>query len=254
MPAPTALGEQPRSSKRTRRVGSSAIAFLVLSAMSPVAVSGETCWGWEERLISPASRSGHAAAFDPNRGVMLLFGGQYEFPPGMANDTWEWNGASWRRVATIGPSSYQSVATMFDSVRNEFVLFAGSTTLGKTWIWSGFEWRRASAAGPGPRTGFAMAFDNPRGEAILFGGKSGASGSRMPGDGTDRTGRSPRTRVSPALASTPSHSTPSVVSSCCLAAAARTIRSSARRGNGTGRSGAGCHSTPAHPHSDSIMQ
>ena len=44
--------------------------------------------------MAPSARSEHAMAFDPARGVIVLFGGKAA--DGMLlGDTWEWNGSAW---------------------------------------------------------------------------------------------------------------------------------------------------------------
>lgn len=55
---------------------------------------------WTEialRGATPGLRSNHAMTYDPARHRTILYGGDNEQPRTL-NDTWEWDGASWRRV------------------------------------------------------------------------------------------------------------------------------------------------------------
>jgi len=42
-------------------------------------------------------------------------------------DTWEWDGVSWARVATSGPSRRTDAKMAYDSTRGKVVLFGGAT-------------------------------------------------------------------------------------------------------------------------------
>jgi hypothetical protein len=37
-------------------------------------------------------------AYDRRRDRVVLFGGRKGWPDGDLNDTWEWDGATWRRI------------------------------------------------------------------------------------------------------------------------------------------------------------
>lgn len=64
-------------------------------------------WTWtgaEWRKLADASSAGPAPrataqlAYDPKRDRVVLFGGRNGWPDGDLNDTWEWDGATWRRI------------------------------------------------------------------------------------------------------------------------------------------------------------
>ena len=63
-------------------------------------------------------------AFDPRRRVAILHGGYTTGLGGYANDTWEWDAASWSQVGT-GPNRGEHILA-FDSVSNR-VLFCGGS-------------------------------------------------------------------------------------------------------------------------------
>jgi hypothetical protein len=64
-------------------------------------------WAWtgtEWRKLADASAAGPAPrasgqlAYDQERDRVVLFGGRNRWPDGDLNDTWEWDGATWRRI------------------------------------------------------------------------------------------------------------------------------------------------------------
>ncbi|MBX3388773.1 MAG: hypothetical protein KF691_04900 [Phycisphaeraceae bacterium] len=134
---------------------------------------------WTRRATTgPSSRQSHAMAFDPAHQYVLLFGGSGT-PSGssLQGDTWKWNGTSWTRVATAGPSARRAASMAFDELRGEVVLFGGENLtafLGDTWTWNGSVWTIRTSEGPSPRSGASMSFDIGRGSVILSGGRDGS--------------------------------------------------------------------------------
>jgi hypothetical protein len=124
-------------------------------------------------------------AYDSQRGVIVLFGGDAGTFPRLG-DTWEWDGATWTQRATTGPEKRSDAGMTFDSVRGVCVLFGGIavpqpnefTYFGDTWTWDGSVWTRVSNTGPSPRRRVAMTFDALQGRAIIFGGER-AGGSAL---------------------------------------------------------------------------
>jgi hypothetical protein len=86
--------------------------------------------------------------------------------------------AFWTQKQHFGPAARYDHAMVFDSVRQQTLLFGGagasSPLLGDTWGWDGDLWRQVSDIGPTPRARHAMAFDTGRGRTVLFGGAGGA--------------------------------------------------------------------------------
>jgi N-acetylneuraminic acid mutarotase len=101
----------------------------------------------------------------------VLFGG---FSNIFLNDTWEWDGEAWTRVADTGPTPRGAHAITFDSVRQRVVLFGGLSAdidpLNDTWEWDGAVWTHVADTGPSPRMEHAMTFDSVRQRVVLFGG------------------------------------------------------------------------------------
>lgn len=145
-------------------------------------------------------------AFDPIQLETLLFGGSSQVFVD-SNDTWSWNGGSWRLLQPANrPSVRREPTLVADPVRGRIVLFGGldmTTTfapLQDTWTWDGFDWTRVLPANaPSPRMGAAATHDDARGEVVLFGGE-GRSGLQPFGladtwvwDGVTWRGRQPTT-------------------------------------------------------------
>jgi hypothetical protein len=128
-----------------------------------------TNWLRRSPTRSPSARHGHAMAYDPARGVVVLFGG------GQLSDTWEWDGANWtQRFPATSPSARSQHGLVYDVARGRLVLFGG--TLGgpvyflDTWEWIGNDWVQRLAAG-GVRGGPAV-YDSGRDRVVQFSGES----------------------------------------------------------------------------------
>ena len=162
---------------------------------------------------APSPRKNHAIAYDSQRGVSVLFGGQGG--SGLIGDTWEWNGTAWAQVGGSSPSApspRREYAMAYDSQRGVSVLFGGedhSGLLGDTWEWDGSSWTQAATAGPAARQTHAMAYNSLRGFTVLFGGQDSnfnRLGDRWSWDGSSwaqLTATSPAARNSHALAYDP---------------------------------------------------
>jgi hypothetical protein len=136
----------------------------------------------------PGPRTFPATAFDRRRGRLVLFGGNRVLfgkeprQDTLLDDTWEWDGASWRQSAARGPPARSESAACYDARRGRVVLFGGwcwvngeRKRLGDTWELDGARWERMSDSGPEGRSGVALAFDAGRGATVLVGGSAGRS-------------------------------------------------------------------------------
>ena len=131
---------------------------------------------------NPNFRQNYAAAFDYNRGVLVLFGGSDT--TGTFLDTWEFDGLEWRQIATPGPSGRNDPTMAYDASTGRMVLFGGRSAtqqaLADTWSWDGSTWTALSpATSPTARHSAAAHYDVARGEVVLFGGASGLPGTRF---------------------------------------------------------------------------
>ncbi|MEP6508769.1 MAG: kelch repeat-containing protein [Gemmatimonadales bacterium] len=161
-------------------------------------------WSWDgtswtqEQDTGPAARTKHGLAYDVARDRVVLFGGfsvttaqtqvtvtdhswwggtsshtethtatSYQF----FDDTWEYNGAMWTRVADTGPAArhsfgiaYNGKATLLLGGRD------GTTTFRDTWQWNGAHWTERQEIGPSSRSALAAGYDSTRDRMVIFGG------------------------------------------------------------------------------------
>lgn len=86
---------------------------------------------WVQRtdVGSPGQRSHHAMAFDSDRGVVVLFGGQIGNPGSVAylQGTQEYDGRSWKQVHVTGlePPARSYHAMTYDPLSKNILLFGG---------------------------------------------------------------------------------------------------------------------------------
>jgi hypothetical protein len=138
-------------------------------------------WSWdgtrwtEVTGTQPPARAEAAAAWDPKRKRMVLFGG-YTWKDGRRErlqDTWEFNGQAWARFSTTGPSARSGAAMAFDPELGQVVLFGGSGATNDTWIWDGTAWSEAPAPTPPPGRFNAAMAGPATGSILRFGGWDG---------------------------------------------------------------------------------
>ncbi len=139
--------------------------------------------GWRSVPVSvhPAARWGAAAAYDPEIGAVVMFGGAGA--GGYLNDTWECiaspGTADWTVVSTSSAPSPRAEASLaYDPALGELVLFGGlgrSGPSGETWVFRGGTWTDLTNTGPSPRYGAAMAYDPSTGRLVLFGGENASA-------------------------------------------------------------------------------
>lgn len=132
---------------------------------------------WAERQTdgAPAQRQGVGLAFDSNRNVLTVFGGQPR-----PNEVWELNEALvWSKrenvvVAPI-PSRLAGFAMAYDPIHRLYVGFGGhseSNALSATILWDGVAAARQPDLSPSPPgvRGTNMVWDPFRERIVLFGG------------------------------------------------------------------------------------
>ncbi|MDQ4123199.1 MAG: hypothetical protein M3209_17315 [Acidobacteriota bacterium] len=145
-------------------------------------------WTKLETVSQPPARVAHALVYDRKRGKIILFGGTDFAAKQTFNDTWEFDGKTWRQVITgFAPEGRFHHAMAFDSKRERIVLFGGNTAVppldsekfeagqrNDTWEFDGKNWQQAaSSVAPPKRDHHALAYDPDTKKAILFGGFSG---------------------------------------------------------------------------------
>ena len=163
---------------------------IILFSSHGLGVAGDNIWQARSAVESPSPRYFQGMAHDGRRGVIVLFGG---FNQGnLFEDTWEWDGSSWKQAAAPGPSPRAGPGMTYDTRRGVALLFGGGSGTGAadpladTWEWDGLVWKRVADSGPPPRRPGTMAYDVRRGVSVLFGGFAGLFlGDTWEWDGTD---------------------------------------------------------------------
>jgi len=138
---------------------------------------GET-WLWDgsrwSRALprgSPPGRSEAAAAYDPQTGLVMLFGGRLAAGQ-IVRDTWAWSGATWHELnngSDPAPPGDGALMT-WDSSTRQMILVTTTTnaTGGQTWVWGGSRWSRLASDRPPPSPiAGQMAFD-PVSDSVVF--------------------------------------------------------------------------------------
>ncbi|MEA2328648.1 MAG: large repetitive protein [Thermoanaerobaculia bacterium] len=102
--------------------------------------------GWTQLKpdVTPGMRYGAEIAVDPKTGHAILFGGirvdidannnQVQV---YANDTWEWDGTTWKKITPARtPPARENAGFAFDPIRNELVMFGGYSGFYLSDLWS----------------------------------------------------------------------------------------------------------------------
>lgn len=136
-------------------------------------------WKKQTMPVTPSKRFWHGMAYDSNRNVVVLFGGDKataENGGGVLNDTWEYNGTDWKEIDTSHKPLPRGngVLLVFDSCREKTVMFGGRDSRGMstaTWEYDGSDWTQVSTTERPPGRGLsAMVFDPVHCRVVLFGG------------------------------------------------------------------------------------
>ena len=153
---------------------------LVLFAGSSTASYERDTWTfdgarWEllRTAGAPPARKGASMAFDPERSLMVMYGGLVTGVDATA-DTWIFGGQSWSEVRTTHSPGPRAHATLlYSSMHHGLVLLGGEgtrTTHADAWIFNGDDWARAPDLDlPAPRAifgGVAL----PSGRLLIYGG------------------------------------------------------------------------------------
>jgi len=127
-----------------------------------------TSWHQIDTPNSPPPRIWHGMAYDSNRQVVVVYGGEGE--SGNLFDTWEYDGSTWTQIVTphIAFTAYGFGMT-FDSCRNKVVLDSGGWGEEYTWEYDASDWQ-VVADSPSPNFLTALAFDSVRCRTVMFGG------------------------------------------------------------------------------------
>ena len=192
--AQPAAAAKPRSSgalffdEKLRRV------VLLNGVVPPEKPELGQLWAWDGKAWSlvpaqgPSMRTVFGAAYDTRRKRIVLFGGTGNTALlDKRDDTWEWDGRAWHRMADTSAGTRDHHGMVYDAGRRRTVLYGGVTSENlpdgsrapakDTWEWDGKKWTRIAAQGAMPPGGGAMAYDAKRKQVVLFGGMYGRARS-----------------------------------------------------------------------------
>lgn len=108
-------------------------------------------WAQVQTTTAPSPRSDTRLVYDPGRQRVILFGGGTRSTT--YDDTWEFDGRTWRRLDVPGPPPRAGHAMVYDPRAKAILLFGGrneSTYLNDFWTFDG-SWHRIP--GPGSLNG-----------------------------------------------------------------------------------------------------
>lgn len=131
----------------------------------------------------PERRAHHALTWSPRHQMVVLHGGSS--PRGndivMFNDTWGWDGTTWRLLDSRG-SGISGVQLFADAagVLHRVTGFDGRSEIAAAATFADSAWRAVAPFPGGARAEAASAFDTDRGRAVLYGGM--IPGRRVSGD------------------------------------------------------------------------
>ncbi len=155
------------------------LSVLALFATSASAQSCSLSWTEATSGAAPSARHTQAMAYDSERGVIVLFGGNAKDPlDNYMGDTWEWEGNSWtEKLPLLSPSARAMHAMAYDAANGVVVLFGGwdgGGFLDDTWLWNGTQWSQVCdqprCDRPSARQSHKMVYDSVRGVVVLYGG------------------------------------------------------------------------------------
>ena len=138
-----------------------------------------TDWTKLTQAVSPSARTFSAMAYDSDRSVMVLFGGD-DKTDNDQSDTWEYNGntAVWKQNTMIvtEPLEREGHGIVYDTKIKKIVMHAGlvkSKFDRDTWTYDGNDWTKLTDNPAVPVHGyFAMVYDPVRKVTVLYGGET----------------------------------------------------------------------------------
>lgn len=140
-------------------------------------------WRWQEQrwervgAPGPLARAEAAAAWDPVRRRLMVFGG-YAIHAGAIEslgDTWEFGDGRWTRYDVVGPAPRHGAVAAFEPESGEVLLDGGNGGRADTWSWNGARWRPVDRAPTPGRYNAVATTMGVGGPVMRFGGWDGAA-------------------------------------------------------------------------------
>lgn len=115
-------------------------------------------------------------AYDPLHHVVLLFGGSIESVEGPpTNETWAWNGHSWKQLHPASSPPALQGKMIYDLASQRIILFlyqiqGGVNVTNEMWSWNGTTWQQLHPETMPEVVGASLAYDEAQHQIVLFGG------------------------------------------------------------------------------------
>ena len=141
----------------------------------------EELWAWDgvgaewEQLSNDGPPANVVTGFgwDPDRDVLVRYGGIPLPEQDCSAETWEWDMTSWRQIDAEPAEACDHIELAWDPSVGRMLLVGGgraqSLTAG-TWALDGTAWTELTDAGPAPRAHHGLATDGANGQVLLHGG------------------------------------------------------------------------------------
>jgi hypothetical protein len=122
---------------------------------------------------------GGGIAYDPRSSTVLVFGGTDGMATSNVNETWSWDGTTWKRLQPVVRPDGGYATLAYDASNRQMVLFeAALVTPGRadtrstsTWTWDGASWTSVPTNSV-PTSAGRMAYD-PASHEVIMAGYSG---------------------------------------------------------------------------------
>jgi cysteine-rich repeat protein len=153
-----------------------------------------TTWTQAPTYANPPGRGRAAAAYDPVRARVVMFGGQNQYCmscspfPNTTNDTWEWDGHKWTQNTNAVPAQLTIRAgqwMVYDKANSVMKMFAGGNYDGNTFSWygqlysyNGTSWTLNDSSRTGLR-GTGLAYDINNSRTVSFAGADGTTRTNL---------------------------------------------------------------------------
>jgi hypothetical protein len=136
-------------------------------------------WSQASPSTSPPGRSFGALAFDEASRKLILFGGGSANSDPARDDTWSWDGSTWKQEhPAASPPKLDQALMAADPGNHNVALFGFGLQDNQpgTWTWDGSNWTKHQSSAPPARANAGMAFGAKSG-VLLFGGQPGEVGA-----------------------------------------------------------------------------
>jgi cysteine-rich repeat protein len=142
--------------------------------------SSTQVWSKRSTATTPGPRAGCAMAYDPSRGVVVMYGGTPAANVWL-DELWEYDGTDWRSVSGADPGKLAYASMAFEPAMQRVVLagglqpngVGGTQTTGQSWSWDGVMWRTLGSISQRARHQLVA---TDRGLLAIGGGGIGTSG------------------------------------------------------------------------------